>query len=109
MILVLGSVRVAAAQLPAALAHARAHCARSRAEPGCLAHQVHVEADGAAEPGGPQTLVFVEQWADLAALQQHFRVPASQQVVKDLGALALAAPQMTVYETQPVDPFGRPG
>jgi len=108
MILVLGSVQVPAERLAAALALARAHCARSRAEPGCISHAVHLEADAAAEPAGPQRLVFVEQWADLAALRQHFRVPASQQVVKDLGALALAAPVMTVHEATTVDPFARP-
>ena len=43
---------------------------RSRKEPGCISHAVHVDCEN------PLRLVFVEQWADRAALLAHFAVPA---------------------------------
>ena len=54
------------------------HSARSRAESGCIAHNVHVDCEN------PARLVFVEQWADTAAVKAHFAVPASGQFVKRL-------------------------
>jgi quinol monooxygenase YgiN len=43
------------------------HVCRSRAEPGCLSHAVHVDCEN------PLRLVFVEQWADRASLATAFR------------------------------------
>ena len=45
------------------------HVHRSRSEPGCISHAVHVDCEN------PLRLVFVEQWADRAALATHFAVP----------------------------------
>jgi quinol monooxygenase YgiN len=42
--------------------------------------------------------VFVERWADRAALAAHFQVPASRAFVKALSALASGAPELQVYE-----------
>jgi quinol monooxygenase YgiN len=39
------------------------HVHRSRSEPGCISHAVHVDCEE------PLRLVFIEQWADRAALQ----------------------------------------
>jgi len=41
---------------------------RSRSEPGCISHAVHVDCEN------PLRLVFFEQWADRAALLAHFAV-----------------------------------
>ena len=38
------------------------HVQRSRAEPGCVSHAVHADCEN------PLRLVFIEQWADRAAL-----------------------------------------
>jgi quinol monooxygenase YgiN len=46
------------------------HVHRSRAEPGCISHAVHVDCEDALR------LVFIEQWVDRAALLAHFAVPA---------------------------------
>ncbi len=43
------------------------HVHRSRAEPGCISHAVHVDCEN------PLRLVFIEQWADRAALAGAFR------------------------------------
>ncbi|MEM7412169.1 MAG: putative quinol monooxygenase [Myxococcota bacterium] len=94
MILVLGSVVVQEGQMPAALEESRAHVARSRAEPGCLTHDVYQD------PDDPRRLVFVEQWSDRAALAQHFQVPASREFVRALRALAAEPTSMSVFEAE---------
>ena len=68
MILVLGSVVVRDGCLDEALALSQLHTRRSREEPGCIAHAVHLD------PENPRRLVYVEKWSDLAALGQHFEV-----------------------------------
>ena len=96
MIIVTGSVKV----LPANLARARElsleHVHRSRTEPGCLLHSVHHDVED------PLRLVFLEHWQDRAALDAHFRVPASSDFVTALGALAAEPPTMQIYEAEPV-------
>ncbi len=95
MIIVLGHVDLRAEGFDEALALSLAHVQRSRAEPGCLAHAVHRDTEQALR------LVFVERWSDRAALDAHFRVGASRAFVKALIALAVAPPQMALYEVTP--------
>ena len=61
------------------------HVNRSRLEPGCLAHSVHIDCEN------PLRLVFVEQWTDRAALGAHFALPASRDFVR---ALNLSPPEL---------------
>lgn len=68
------------------------HVRRSRAEPGCISHAVHVDCEN------PLRLVFFEQWADRAALLAHFAVPASRDFVRSLQALAESATTIELYE-----------
>jgi quinol monooxygenase YgiN len=96
VILVLGSALAQEHRFADLLALSQEHVARSRAEPGCIAHAVHRDAEN------PLRLVFVEQWADLAALQAHFRVPASRQFAKAVAQLSSAPPELLVYEASPV-------
>jgi quinol monooxygenase YgiN len=96
MILVIGSVVVKEGGLEQALAASREHVARSRGEPGCIAHAVHRDDDN------PHKLVFVEEWADQAALQQHFGVPASRAFGKLLAGLAVEPPRLAVYDAQKI-------
>lgn len=98
MIIVIGNVLVREGQMDAALEEALQHVRRSRTEPGCISHAVHRDVEN------PQRLVFVEEWADMAALQQHFQVPGSRAVVKALAALSDEPPRMTLYESQRVGP-----
>lgn len=72
-----------------------AHVRRSRDEPGCLLHSVHRDVED------PLRFVFLEHWADVAALKAHFRVPASNQFVKDASALAASASSVEIYEATP--------
>ena len=74
------------------------HVLRSRAEPGCISHEVTVDAQQ------PLRLVFVERWSDMAALQLHFRVDASRSFGKALAGLADGMPGMQVYQSEEIDP-----
>ena len=73
------------------------HVHRSRKEPGCLSHAVHVDCEN------PLRLVFFEQWADRAALLTHFAVPASRDFVRALQPLAAAATTIEIYEAARID------
>jgi quinol monooxygenase YgiN len=68
------------------------HVHRSRTEPGCISHAVQVDCEN------PLRLVFFEQWADRAALLNHFAVPASREFVKSLQQLAAAATTIELYD-----------
>jgi quinol monooxygenase YgiN len=68
------------------------HVHRSRREPGCISHAVHIDCEN------PLRLVFIEQWADRAALSAHFAVPASRDFVRALQPLAAASPTIEIYD-----------
>lgn len=67
------------------------HSQRSRAEPGCIAHNVHADCET------PDKLVFVELWADGNAVRAHFGVPESRTFVKQLGALSTEPTSIQIY------------
>ena len=73
------------------------HVHRSRTEPGCISHAVHVDCED------PLKLVFFEQWADRAALLTHFAVPASRGFVKQLQSLAASATTIEIYDATKLD------
>ena len=70
------------------------HVHRSRKEDGCISHAVHIDCEN------PLRLVFIEQWADPAALQAHFAVPASRDVVRALQPLVAASPTIEIYDAK---------
>lgn len=94
MIIVLGSVSIAAAKLEEALQCSREHVARSRAAPGCIEHGVYQD------PVQAGRLVFVEKWADEAALKRHFSVPESIAFAEALGKMAREAPSLSIYRSE---------
>jgi quinol monooxygenase YgiN len=98
MVLVIGSVRIQEGSVADALRLSLAHVRRSRAEPGCVSHAVHRDAEDV------QRLVFVEEWSDQAALQQHFKLPDSRGFAAALSAVAAEAPRMAIYEARHVGP-----
>lgn len=93
MIIVTGNVVVRPEALEEAVAVSLEHVRRSRSEPGCLLHSVHHDVED------PTRLVFLEQWADRAALDAHFAVPASVDFVTRLSELAAERPTMEIHET----------
>jgi quinol monooxygenase YgiN len=96
MILITGGAVVRPEHREAALALGIEHSARSRAEAGCLAHNCHTDAED------ENRIVFVEHWADMAAVMTHFAVPESGEFVRELGAMALSAPEIAIYEARQV-------
>ncbi|QPF88889.1 putative quinol monooxygenase [Bradyrhizobium commune] len=73
------------------------HVDRSRQEPGCISHAVHVDCEN------PLRLVFVEQWADRAALAVHFAVPASGAFVRALRSLAEGPTTLDLYDASKIE------
>ena len=92
MIVVTGSVTARADSFDEVRKLSLEHVHRSRTEPGCISHAVHVDCEN------PLRLVFFEQWADRAALLAHFAVPASRDFVKSLQSLAAAATTIELYD-----------
>ena len=92
MIVVTGSVTARQDAFDEARRLSLEHVHRSRTEPGCISHAVHVDCEN------PLRLVFVEQWADRAALATHFAVPASRNFVRALGAVAAGPPTIEIYD-----------
>ena len=95
MIIVTGRVQVRPDRIDDALQVSLEHVRRSRDEPGCLLHSVHRDVED------PDTLVFLEQWEDDAALSAHFAVPESLAFVTALSELAAKPPSMDLYEATP--------
>jgi quinol monooxygenase YgiN len=91
-VVVTGSIQARPERIDELLASSLEHVRRSRTEPGCIAHAVHRDVED------PLRLVFVEEWADRAALLAHFAVPASRAFVKAAAACATGAPSMSLYE-----------
>lgn len=97
MILVIGHVTARSDTIDQMLRISVEHVLRSRTEPGCLSHEVGRDAQN------PLRLTFVERWADMAALQAHFKVEASRAFGKALAQGADGAPDMQLYESQEID------
>jgi quinol monooxygenase YgiN len=92
MIVVTGSVTARPDSFDAIRKLGLQHVHRSRGEPGCISHAVHVDCEN------PLRLVFIEQWVDRAALLAHFAVPASRDFVRALQPLAAAATTIELYD-----------
>jgi len=92
MILVTGAVLARPETLEEVLHLSLEHVRRSRAEPGCLSHDVYADCEN------PLRLCFTERWSDAAALRAHFAVPESGAFVQALGRLAAAPPELAIYE-----------
>lgn len=92
MIIVTGSIVARPDTIDEVRALALEHVHRSRAEPGCLSHAVHIDAED------PLRLVFFETWQDRAALDTHFAVLASGDFVRAATKLAAGPPSIEIYE-----------
>ncbi len=68
------------------------HVHRSRTEPGCISHDVSIDAEN------PLRLIFFERWESAEALKAHFAVKASRVFWKRLQELAAEPGAMHIYE-----------
>jgi|SRR5271154_1533796 len=97
MILVTGSVTARDDSFDEIRKLSLEHVHRSRLEPGCLSHAVHIDCED------PLRLVFVEQWADRTSLAAHFAVPASRDFVRSLKSLAAGASTIEIFDASRVE------
>src|ERR1700687_504806 len=97
MIIVTGSVRARPDTLDELLTGSLEHVRRSRTEPGCLLHSVHQNVED------PSVVVFLEHWADRAALSAHFAQPGSLAFVTTVAPLAAERPTIIIYEVSPLE------
>jgi len=96
MIIVTGSILARADSFDDVLRLSLAHVERSRKEPGCISHAVHVDCENALR------LFFFEQWADQDALRAHFAVPATREFVKALAKGIVDTSGTQIYRAESV-------
>ena len=96
MIIVTGSVTARPDNFEALRQACLDHVARSRTEEGCISHAVHEDCEN------PLRLFFYEQWADLAALQAHFRQPGSANFIAAVRDLAAASEAPHLFQGAPI-------
>lgn len=96
VIIVLGSAKAKPGQIDAALELSLNHVSRSRTEPGCISHDVSIDAEN------PSHLMFTERWADMPALLMHFGLGASKEFVGELTPLLSEAPELKIYDVEEV-------
>jgi quinol monooxygenase YgiN len=96
MILVTGSILAREDAFDEVLASCLEHVARSRTEPGCISHDVHVDCQN------PLRLFFFEQWADETALRTHFAVEGSKAFVKSLKGRIVETSGTQIYRAESI-------
>ena len=90
MLVVTGRVTARADTFAALREAALAHVFRSRTEPGCLRHSVHVDCED------PLSLFFYEEWADRAALDTHFAQAGSHDFMGSVRELAASSTRVKI-------------
>jgi quinol monooxygenase YgiN len=96
MILVTGSIVAREGCFDEVLASCLEHVERSRAEPGCISHDVHVDCQNS------MRLFFFEQWADEAALRAHFAVDGSRAFVTSLNGRIVKTSGTKIYRAESI-------
>jgi quinol monooxygenase YgiN len=96
MILVTGSILAREGAFDDVLRACIEHVERSRKEPGCISHDVHVDCQN------PMRLFFFEQWADEAALRTHFAVEGSKAFVKSLKDRIVETSGTRIYRAESI-------
>ena len=92
MIVVTGRVHLPEGNRESFLALATEMCRASREEPGCAGYRVYADLEQ------PERYVFVEEWADDAALQSHFGEPHTATFMGGLTGL-LGDPPDVLFHT----------
>ena len=96
MILITGHVILTPEHRERMIALGAEHSARSRSEPGCLAHNCHVDVEN------PDRLMFVEEWESIDAVRAHFAVPASGAFVAEMRDLSPQPPAIGIYTAEDI-------
>lgn len=96
MIIVTGSVTARPETFDEVLRLSLEHVERSRAEPGCISHDVHADCQN------PLRLFFFERWENEPLLRQHFAVPDSRAFVRALKALEVETTGTLIYRAESI-------
>ena len=96
MIIITGSIVAKPETLAELQSLALEHVHRSRREPGCVSHAVHLAVED------PLRLFFFEEWADRAAIEAHFAVPESRAFVSQTRKLGAEMSPIAIYEATQV-------
>ena len=94
VLIVTGSVTARPDSFEALRRAALDHTLRSRTEPGCLTHSVHVDAEE------PLRLFFYEEWADRAALDVHFVQAGSQAFMGAVRELSASSTRVRILPVE---------
>jgi quinol monooxygenase YgiN len=97
MLIVTGSLVARQDSFAQLRAQALEHIRRSRGEPGCLSHAVHVDCEN------PLRLVFIEEWESREALLAHFAVPESRGFVKAARRLVAEANPIAIFDAARIE------
>lgn len=92
MIIVLGSIVATPEGFDEVRRLGLEHTRRSRTEPGCISHEVHIDCEN------PTKVSFTEKWADAAALAAHFKVKGSIAFVTRARELSESPPTIEIFE-----------
>ena len=95
-IIVWGAIEAKPEHFDQVLALSLEHVHRSRLEAGCISHSVNIDAENS------MRLVFFEEWQDMAALQAHFALPASNEFVRSVNEMAAESAEMRIFEASEV-------
>lgn len=101
MLMVTGSVEGRPDTIDRILELGLAHVRRSRLEPGCLLHSIHRDVENELR------VVFIERWDDAKTLEDHFHEQASREFVRQVAALAVRPPEISIFEIE-VATIGNP-
>lgn len=82
MVIVTGEILARPETLEELIAIGQEHSRRSRAEPGCISHDLYIDSEDGLR------LFFFERWADRAALKAHFAVPESNDFMRAVRGLS---------------------
>ncbi|MGN6595456.1 putative quinol monooxygenase [Sphingopyxis terrae] len=96
MILITGHVILTSEHRERMIELCTEHSARSRGEPGCLAHNCHIDVEN------PDLLMFVEEWESVDAVRAHFALPAARAFVADMRALSPQPPAIRIYAAEDI-------
>ena len=97
MIIITASIRTRPETHDHMVTIGKEHSARSRLEPGCIAHNFHIDCET------PDRLVFVELWADVAAVETHFAVPATAALARDMRSLGATVPDLRIFKSDELE------
>jgi quinol monooxygenase YgiN len=100
MLIVTGALIAGPGKFTEALAAAQAHTRASRAEPGCISHDVFPD------PENADRLFFYERWESMDALKTHFAVTEARGFSASLKGVAKPDPdhRLSIYEAIEVRP-----